>query len=67
LLPLKPEGEFARGLRGRAAALELDRRLRRDPTGASSPGAGPPELDIVVWKLKRRDRRKLLGTGAESF
>ena len=31
LLPLVPGGEFARGLaRGRAAALELDRRLRED-------------------------------------
>jgi len=50
LLPLVPEGEFARGLAsGRAAALELDRRLR----GSSrfEPLArGGPELDIVVWK-----------------
>ena len=31
LLPLKPGGEFARGLaKGRRAALELDRRLRAD-------------------------------------
>ncbi|MGA3346662.1 MAG: aminotransferase class I/II-fold pyridoxal phosphate-dependent enzyme [Terracidiphilus sp.] len=54
LLPLKPEGEFARGLaRGRAAALELDRRLRADPLGRfEALAAGEPELDIVVWKLK---------------
>ncbi len=49
LLPLLPAGEFARGLaQGRAAALELDRRLRAD--GRFQPlFAGPPELDIVVW------------------
>ncbi|HLY43063.1 MAG TPA: aminotransferase class V-fold PLP-dependent enzyme [Terracidiphilus sp.] len=52
LLPLEPGGEFAQGLeKGRRAALELDRRLRQD--GHSMPmAAGPPELDIVVWKLK---------------
>jgi tyrosine decarboxylase / aspartate 1-decarboxylase len=51
LLPLEPGGEFARGLsRGRAAALELDRRLRQD--ARIQPLAfGTPELDIVVWKL----------------
>jgi glutamate/tyrosine decarboxylase-like PLP-dependent enzyme len=54
LLPLKPGGDFARGLaRGRAAALELDRRLRADRAGCfQSLAAGAPELDIVVWKLK---------------
>jgi len=54
LLPLVPGGEFARGLaRGRAAALELDRRLRQDKTGHFQPlAAGAPELDIVVWKVK---------------
>jgi len=53
LLPLTPEGEFARGLaRGRAAALELDRRLREDGQGRfQALAAGTPELDIVVWKL----------------
>jgi tyrosine decarboxylase/aspartate 1-decarboxylase len=53
LLPLKPGGEFARGLkRGRAAALELDRRLRQDHSGYFQPlVAGAPDLDIVVWKL----------------
>jgi glutamate/tyrosine decarboxylase-like PLP-dependent enzyme len=54
LLPLVPGGEFARGLaHGRTAALDLDRRLREDPTGRFQPlAAGAPELDIVVWKLK---------------
>ena len=54
LLPLKPGGEFAHGLaRGRAAALELDRRLRADELGRfEALAAGAPELDIVVWKLK---------------
>jgi tyrosine decarboxylase / aspartate 1-decarboxylase len=52
LLPLAPGGEFACGLAGsRAAALELDRRLRKD--GRFEPlAAGLPELDIVVWKVK---------------
>jgi glutamate/tyrosine decarboxylase-like PLP-dependent enzyme len=52
LLPLVPDGEFARGLaQGRAAALELHRRLCGD--GRFQPlAAGAPELDIVVWKLK---------------
>jgi len=51
LLPLVPGGEFARGLaQGRAAAMELDRRLRRDDR-FQALAAGPPELDIVVWKL----------------
>jgi len=54
LLPLVPGGEFARGLaRGRAAAMELDRRLRQDKTGRFQPlSAGAPDLDIVVWKVK---------------
>ncbi len=51
LLPLVSGGEFAAGLQcSRAAALELDRRLRGDARfGALA--AGGPELDIVVWKL----------------
>jgi glutamate/tyrosine decarboxylase-like PLP-dependent enzyme len=54
LLPLVPGGEFARGLtHSRAAALNLDRKLREDQTGRFQPlAAGAPELDIVVWKLK---------------
>jgi glutamate/tyrosine decarboxylase-like PLP-dependent enzyme len=52
LLPLKPDGEFARGLAaGRRAALELDRRLRTDDR-FEALRAGGPELDIVVWKVK---------------
>lgn len=47
LLPLVPDGEFAKGLSaGREAALELYARLRADArfvTGAA------PELDILVW------------------
>jgi tyrosine decarboxylase/aspartate 1-decarboxylase len=47
LFPLVRGGEFAQGLEsGRAAALDLHERLRRDErfiTGAA------PELDILVW------------------
>jgi len=47
LFPLVRDGEFAHGLaNGRAAALELYRRIKNDArfvTGA------PPELDILVW------------------
>jgi glutamate/tyrosine decarboxylase-like PLP-dependent enzyme len=51
LLPLVPGGEFARGLaRGRTAALDLDRRLRLDHR-FQPLSAGPPDLDIVVWKM----------------
>ena len=47
LLPLVRDGEFAKGLAdGRAAALELHERLRRD--GRFVTGQ-PPELDILVW------------------
>ena len=53
LLPLTPGGEFARGLaQGRAAALELARRLRNDAARRFQLlEAGHPELDIVVWKV----------------
>jgi glutamate/tyrosine decarboxylase-like PLP-dependent enzyme len=64
LLPLTPGGEFAQGLaRGRSAALELDRRLRhREPSRFQAMAAGPPELDIVVWKVaaKTSDRSSQL-------
>lgn len=47
LLPLVRDGEFAKGLGdGRAAALELYDRLRKD--GRFVTGAAP-ELDILVW------------------
>ena len=54
LLPPVPGGEFALGLaRGRAAAMELDRRLREDKSGRfQALAGGGPELDIVVWKAK---------------
>jgi glutamate/tyrosine decarboxylase-like PLP-dependent enzyme len=56
LLPLTPGGEFAQGLaRGRAAALELHRRLRQDQR-FQTPAAGAPELDIVVWMLNAKTR-----------
>ncbi len=52
LLPLVPGGEFANGLqRGRAAAIDLDRRIRDDGPGRfEALPAGGPELDIVVWR-----------------
>jgi glutamate/tyrosine decarboxylase-like PLP-dependent enzyme len=60
LLPLKPGGEFASGLaRGRAAAVELDRRLREDRTGRfQALAAGAPQLDIVVWKLNGETQQR---------
>lgn len=52
LLPNIRGGDFAQGLAaGRRAALELDRRLRSDPR-FECLAAGPPELDIVVWKIR---------------
>ena len=52
LLPMTPGGEFALGLaKGRAAAIELDWRLRTCDRFQPLLG-GPPELDIVVWKVK---------------
>jgi len=50
LFPLRPGGDFARGLEaGRSAALDLHERLRRD---ARFVPAFPPELDIVVWAVR---------------
>ncbi|MGA3263130.1 MAG: aminotransferase class I/II-fold pyridoxal phosphate-dependent enzyme [Terracidiphilus sp.] len=67
LLPLTPGGAFARGLaRGRAAALELDRRLRQD--GRFQPlAAGTPELDIVVWKLAAKTRERASELAQKTF
>ncbi len=67
LLPLVPEGEFAQGLRqGRAAALELDRRLRADAR-FQALAAGPPELDIVVWKLNAETAERSSRRAQEVF
>jgi tyrosine decarboxylase/aspartate 1-decarboxylase len=50
LLPLVRDGEFAKGLEdGRAAALELYRRLIDDHRFAP---ISEPELDIVVWRVE---------------
>jgi glutamate/tyrosine decarboxylase-like PLP-dependent enzyme len=67
LLPLTPGGAFARGLaRGRAAALELDRRLRQD--GRFQPlAAGAPELDIVVWKLAAETKERASELAQKTF
>jgi len=57
LLPLTPDGEFAKGLAaGRRAALELDRRLRAEERFTAF--AGRPELDIVVWQVKGTTREE---------
>jgi tyrosine decarboxylase/aspartate 1-decarboxylase len=67
LLPLKPGGEFARGLeRGRRAAVELDRRLRGDGRFEALAGAGP-ELDIVVWKLKAENAERASERARKAF
>jgi glutamate/tyrosine decarboxylase-like PLP-dependent enzyme len=51
LLPLVPNGEFARNLAAsHSAALDLDRRIRADTRFLAFPQ--PPELDIVVWQAK---------------
>jgi glutamate/tyrosine decarboxylase-like PLP-dependent enzyme len=58
LLPLTSGGEFARGLmQGRAAAIELDHRLRADRRFVALP-AGLPELDIVVWRVGTQTRER---------
>ena len=67
LLPLTSGGEFARGLaQGRAAALELDRRLRRDER-FSALAAGKPELDIVVWKVNAETAERASERAQETF
>jgi glutamate/tyrosine decarboxylase-like PLP-dependent enzyme len=60
LLPPVPGGEFARGMaRGRAAALDLDQRLRADKADRFQPLlSGAPNLDIVVWKLRAQTAEK---------
>jgi tyrosine decarboxylase / aspartate 1-decarboxylase len=67
LLPLTPGGEFAGGLaKGRAAALELDRRLRLDER-FSALAAGKPELDIVVWKVNGETAERASERAHETF
>lgn len=67
LLPLTPDGDFARGLaRSRAAALDLDGRLRE--SGRFQPLAGgPPQLDIVVWKQNAPSIAEASGRAAQTF
>jgi glutamate/tyrosine decarboxylase-like PLP-dependent enzyme len=69
LLPLVPGGEFARGLASsRAAALELDRRLRLDKGGRFQPlAAGAPELDIVVWKMNAESPERASALAQQVF
>jgi glutamate/tyrosine decarboxylase-like PLP-dependent enzyme len=69
LLPLVPGGEFARGLaRGRAAAVELDRRLRQDKKARfQTLTAGAPELDIVVWKMNAETPQRASGLAQRVF
>ena len=56
LFPLRPGGDFARGLEaGRDAALELHERIRRD---ARFVAAFAPELDIVVWAVRAKTSRE---------
>lgn len=67
LLPLTPGGAFARGLaQGRMAALELDRRLRQDAR-FQPLAAGPPELDIVVWKLNAKTPKQASHLAQSAF
>ncbi|HZM71530.1 MAG TPA: aminotransferase class V-fold PLP-dependent enzyme [Candidatus Cryosericum sp.] len=50
LLPLRPGGDFARGLEaGREAALTLHQALSKDDRFAPLM---PPELDIVTWAVR---------------
>src|SRR5579863_7370202 len=67
LLPLEPDGDFAQGLKqGRAAALELDGRLRGDARFRPL-ASGKPELDIVVWKLAESAGRDAGAAARELF
>jgi glutamate/tyrosine decarboxylase-like PLP-dependent enzyme len=58
LLPPVAGGEFARGLAAsRAAALDLNNRLRHDHRFQPIV-AGGPELDIVVWKMSANSAKR---------
>ncbi len=69
LLPLTSDGEFAAGLRrGRAAAKELERRLRTDAAGRfGGMTSGGPELDIVVWTVCGKSTEDSSLRARESF
>jgi tyrosine decarboxylase/aspartate 1-decarboxylase len=67
LLPLTAGGAFAQGLKSsRAAALDLDRRLRSDPR-VEALAAGAPELDIVVWKQRASSPEKASARAQQIF
>ncbi len=67
LLPLTPNGDFARSLaRSRAAALDLDSRLRSSDR-FQPLAAGPPELDIVVWKCNASSIAEASRLAAQTF
>jgi tyrosine decarboxylase/aspartate 1-decarboxylase len=67
LMPLAEGGAFAQGLKsGRAAALDLDQRLRSD-SRVEALAAGRPELDIVVWKPAAGSARRSSARAQEIF
>ncbi|HZB89528.1 MAG TPA: aminotransferase class V-fold PLP-dependent enzyme, partial [Terracidiphilus sp.] len=67
LLPPVAGGAFAQGLaQGRAAALDLDRRVRGDVRFVPL-AAGGPELDIVVGKLRGATAEECSRRAREAF
>jgi glutamate/tyrosine decarboxylase-like PLP-dependent enzyme len=67
LLPLVPDGAFARGLaKGRRAAIDLDRRLRADSRFVPL-AAGKPELDIAVWAMRGPSAHEAIQHAQEVF
>jgi glutamate/tyrosine decarboxylase-like PLP-dependent enzyme len=67
LLPPVVGGEFAQGLsKCRAAALDLDRRLRTDSRFLPL-SAGGPDLDIVVWQVAGADPEKSSSAARQLF
>jgi glutamate/tyrosine decarboxylase-like PLP-dependent enzyme len=65
MLPLVRGGEFARGLaRGRAAALDLYRRLENDPRYLT---VMRPELDILVWAPAGRQASEISARSTRLF
>jgi glutamate/tyrosine decarboxylase-like PLP-dependent enzyme len=66
LMPLVPGGAFARDLAAsRAAATELDRRIRSD--SRFIPFASRPELDIVVWQVNANSRAESSAKAQQIF